>query len=173
MFKAQPSAKPIGSLLEACEEQGAFTDCYRVQTNSQISLPELIKAFYTSAPFKVERTILKWVLGRASADIDAECLAQGVRETFAIWKVEERTANQLLLAELSGRTKSWLMVQPSNDQTANGTNLYFGSAVMPKKHAGSKTNQTGAAFHSLLWFHKLYSQILLAAAERNLSRGHR
>ena len=166
MFRVSPCAHPAGSLLHACEAQGAYTDCYVTEAINPASLSDFLMAFYTSGPFRTERSILKIVLGRASSDREAELLARGETESFAIWKVENRKADQILLRELTGRTKSWLMVQSAESRT----HLFFGSAVESRPSSGSGSNRLGAAFHSLLWFHKLYSQILLSAARLNLER---
>ncbi len=164
MFSVSASAHPAGSLLKACEAQGAYVDCYLLEVERPVSLCDLIIAFYTSPSIRVERTLLRLIVCRPSSDRDVELLAQGLTDSFAIWKVENRITDQILLKELTGRTKSWLMVQPAGSRT----NLYFGSAVIPKRNSGSSSNELGPAFHLLLWFHKLYSQILLSAAGRNL-----
>ena len=89
--------------------------------------------------------------------------------TFAAWRIESRSANQLLMADYLGRTRSWLMATPVADPVAGqNTRLYFGSAVVP--HVDSKTGKVtmGFAFHALGGFHRLYSRLLLRAASRRL-----
>ena len=170
MLGVTPCEHPAESLLRACEAQGAYADCYYLDINGQFSLPELITAFYTTGSFKLERLILRLVLGRRSSDREAAQLGRGEAESFAIWKVENRAPNQILLKEFTGRTKSWLMVAASETSSRSTTRLFFGSAVIPKRHAGSNSKGIGGAFHSLLWFHKLYSRILLASAGTKLTR---
>ena len=169
MFGITPCAHPTGSLLQHCEAIGAFADCYCVEIDRQITLVEFVSAFFTTNLFKIERAILGLVLSRGASDEDAERLGRGVSESFAVWKVEDRTSNQILLKELTGRTKSWLMVSPTHDASNPNSRLYFGSALMPKRQAEANTRRMGAAFHSLLWFHKLYSQALLASAARKIT----
>jgi hypothetical protein len=169
MFSVRLCKLPSESLLRECRAQGAYLDCYYLDIERHVSLSEFVVAFYTSGPFRVERTILKLALGKPSTDQEAGQLGRGEVDTFAIWKVEKRTSNQILLKELTGRTKSWLMVLCSESTSAPLlTRLFFGSAVIPKELAGSNSKGMGAAFHSLFWFHKLYSQVLLASALRKL-----
>jgi hypothetical protein len=126
-----------------------------------VSHAAYVEAFYTTALFKVERLILSWVISAHSTDREARELALGERDSFAAWRVERRGKEQLLMA--AGRTRSWLMVSPSE----GATRLYFGSAVVPKvsgKHRGS----LGPGFTALLGFHKLYSRALLQAARARL-----
>ena len=170
MFNVSPCEHPPTSLLRICETQGAYVDCYYLDIDRKVSLSEFTTAFYTTFPFKVERSILSLALDKPSTDHDAGQLGRGETDAFAIWKVENRTANQILLKGLTGRTKSWLMVTGSKMSSESITRLFFGSAVVPKNHAGSKSKGMGATFHSLLWFHKLYSQILLASAKKKLTR---
>ena len=168
MFSVRPCELPSESLLRDCETQGAYADCYYLDIEQHVSLSEFVAAFYTSGLFKVERAILKLALCKPSTDQEAGQLGRGEVDAFSIWKVEKRTSNQILLKEFTGRTKSWLMV--SGAETASGpfTRLFFGSAVVTEKHVGSNSKGMGAVFHSLLWFHKLYSQVLLASALRKL-----
>ena len=169
MFSVRPCEHPPESLLRVCEAQGAYADCYYCDIDRKVSLSELVTVFYTTGPFKVERTVLRLALGKPSTDQEAGQLGCGETGAFAIWKVENRTANQILLKEFSGRTKSWLMVSGSETSAVPITRLFFGSAVIPKEHTGANSKSMGAIFHSLLRFHKLYSQILLASARQKLS----
>ena len=169
MFSVRPCEHPPGSFLRACQSEGAYADCYYLDIDRKVTLSEFVAAFYTTCPFKAERTILKLALGRTSTDLEASQLGRGEAEAFAIWNVENRSPNQILMKEFTGRTKSWLMVSGSETSAIPITRLFFGSAVIPKRHPGSKSKRKGARFHSLLWFHKLYSQVLLASAGRKLT----
>jgi hypothetical protein len=117
--------------------------------------------------FKLERAILKWFVARPSTDDQARQLAAGTRDAFAAWTVEARTADQLLLGDFSGRTKSWLMVAAI---PGAGTRLYFGSAVVPRRSKNPKKSGLGFVFAALLGFHQLYSRILLRFAASRLSK---
>jgi len=129
-----------------------------------------IEAFYTTRLFKLERLVLALLAGRPSSDQDARQLAEGSASTFAAWRVEDRTSDQLLLGDFTGRTKSWLMAVPgSTTASAQTTHLYFGSAVVPKADKLTGTGKMGFAFTALLGFHKLYSRLLLRAAAARLT----
>jgi hypothetical protein len=84
--------------------------------------------------------------------------------------VEDRAANQLLMCDLAGRTRSWLMVAPLQAGGASSTRLYFGSAVVPVRDMASGQPRMGLLFKALLGFHKLYSRILLQAARSRLAQ---
>ena len=151
---------PHASLLQRSREQGAYVDCYSTTLAGPVTQAQFVEAFYTTALFGLERLILRWAVAKPSTDAQARQLALGDANRFAAWSVEARAADQLLLGDFSGRTKSWLMTAPD----ADGTRLYFGSAVMPLKGSVPGRGRFGWAFHALLAFHKLYSQLLLRAA---------
>ena len=159
---------PPDTLLAGYVRAGTYVDCYVTQVERPVSHSEYVEAFYTTALFKVERLILRWLVARPSSDLDAKRLASDGAQTFAAWKVESRGKDQLLLADFSGRTRSWLMVTPS--ESGASTRLYFGSAVVPRLRAGSEQGTLGWSFTSLLGFHKLYSRALLRAARLALVR---
>jgi hypothetical protein len=169
----RPCELPADALLQRYRQPGAYTDCYVTEVAWPVSRSEYVEAFYTTGLFKVERQILRWLASRPSTDVQARQLASGSLVTFAAWVVEAQTTGQLLLRDYSGRTRSWLMVMPvEEDDQRQNTRLYFGSAVVPV--AGSKTGQAtlGFPFRSLLGFHKLYSRALLRAARSRLSEQH-
>jgi len=143
---------PSGALLRRYRVSRAYADCYVAEVAHPVSHAEFVEAFYTTAVFRLERLILRLLVSRPSTDAEARELARGERSSFAAWTVEGRTENQLLLRDLTGRTRSWLMV--------SGTRLYFGSAI----------TSLGPMFRALLGFHKLYSRVLLWAAALRLSR---
>ena len=172
----RPGELPPASLLHPCREAGAFADCYVCEVPGDVSHAAFVEAFYTTPLFKLERTLLQWLARRPATDADARRLAEGASESFSAWRVEARAANQLLLADITGRTKSWLMVEalPGSDGRPQ-TRLCFGSAVVPKKGSASGPPRMGFAFHALLGFHRLYSRLLLSAASTrvlNQRRNH-
>jgi hypothetical protein len=162
---------PPASLLLPSRDAGAFADCYVCEVDGQVSHAAFVEAFYTTPLFKLERTLLHWLARRPATDADAHRLAQAESNTFSAWRVETRAANQLLLADFTGRTKSWLMAE-ALPQTARPpqTRLYFGSAVVPKKSRSGGPPRMGFGFHALLGFHRLYSRLLLGAARSRLQR---
>lgn len=157
---------PANALLGVYSRNGGYTDCYATDLPRPISHEQYVVAFYTTWVFKLERFILKFAVARPSTDEQAQQLAAGKLDGFAAWNVEARAPNQLLMCDLFGRTRSWLMVETINDGKA--TRLYFGSAVVPKKSVGGGTAKMPFVFHALLGFHKLYSRILLSAAASEL-----
>jgi hypothetical protein len=166
----QPCPLPERALLAQYTARGAYTDCYVADLTGSVSHADYVEAFYTGALFKVERRLLAWFLGRPSTDAQVRELAAGTLDTFAAWKVEERSADQVLLREIGGRTRSWLMAVTVGSGSSARTRLYFGSAVVPVTDTKTGTVRLGVAFKALLGFHKLYSRALLAAAAARLRR---
>lgn len=160
------SSLPPGALLQRLRDEGSYTDCYATTLPRPITFAEYVDAFYTTPLFKLERLILAAFARRPSTDLQARELAIGQRDTFAAWRVQARQADQILLADLTGCTRSWLMVAPVE---GGGTQLYFGSAVVPVVDRASGQRRMGLAFRALLGFHKLYSRALLWSARRKLA----
>ncbi len=167
MFSIQSCVLPDGALLATYREAGAFTDCYCADVAERVTHARYVTAFYTTPLFKLERAILKIAVAKPSTDADAAQLANGARETFAAWRVEQRADRQLLLCDMAGRTRSWLMSAPL---PTGGTRLYFGSAVVPRVDTKTGATSMGAGFKALLGFHRLYSQALLRSAVGRLAR---
>jgi hypothetical protein len=150
---------------------GAYADCYVTEVARPVSHAEFVEAFYTTAVFKLERFLLRWLARKPSTDADARQLASGSLGAFAAWNVEARGTDQVLLSDFTGRTRSWLMIASvNNGAAAAGTRLYFGSAVVPVVSDRSGRSGLGFTFRALLGFHKLYSRVLLRAARRRLIR---
>ena len=99
---------PADAFLNRYSGGGAYVDSYVTEIVRTVPQAEYVEAFYTTAVFRLERLILKWFVSRPSTDDEARQLAQGNRDAFAAWTVEARAADQLLLGDFSGRTKSWL-----------------------------------------------------------------
>jgi hypothetical protein len=168
MSAIQPCNLPAGALLCRYEAAGAYTDCYATDVERRVSIAQFVEAFYTTAIFKAERLVLRLLIARPSSDAEARQLALGERDTFAAWSVEARASDQLLLADLRGRTRSWLMVTASGNRARESTRLFFGSAVVPANGAGAGRKSAGNS-SPLLALHKLYSRILLQAARSRLA----
>ena len=135
---------------------GSYTDCYSTRMAAPVAHAAFVQAFYTSWLFKLERQVLA-LRSLPSTDAEAAELASGHREAFAAWRVEARSADQLLMCDVTGRTRSWLMTR------ADGT-LYFGSAVVPAQDRPAGATGLGFPYRQLLGFHRLYSRALLRAA---------
>lgn len=161
---------PDAALLCKYKRDGAYTDCYFIDVAGVVSHAGYVEAFYTSALFRVERRILAMCVSRPSTDLQARQLACGESQVFAAWSVEGRAANQLLLCDFLGHTRSWLMSEVRQHGPAGTTRLYFGSAVIPQVDGASGRARFGFAFHSLKGFHKLYSHALLRSALAGLAQ---
>jgi hypothetical protein len=170
MFSIHVCALPEQALLTKYARGGAYTDCYAAYIARPVSHAEYVEAFYTSGLFKLERLLLGWFASKPSTDAQAKQLASGVVGKFAAWRVEERSADQLLMCDFTRRTRSWLMVVPFGSGGAVFTRLYFGSAVVPTLDKESGKPRLGFTFTALLSFHKLYSRALLYAARLRLAR---
>jgi hypothetical protein len=146
------------------ERWGHYGDCFSVQVDSSVTLGQFVFAFYTSPVFRIERLILRVLVGAASSDAQAREIAEGRGTAFAVWTVGERTATQLLMCDRYGKTRSWFRVAP---QAAGGTLLQFGSAVAARP-AKAESVKMSRGFGVLLGFHRFYSRVLLAAARRRV-----
>jgi hypothetical protein len=157
---------PPDALLSRYRDRG-HTDCYTTDVAATVSLAEYVEAFYTGRVFRIERWLLRWLVSRPSTDAQARGVAAGRIDRFAAWDVEDRRADQLLMCDLHGRTRSWFMVAPLAGSGA--TRLYFGSAVVAKRDAAGEP-RLGGAHSALLGFHRMYSRVLLGAARSRLLR---
>ena len=172
MSAVQACEIPSDALLRRYCGATGFADCYVIDVAGSVTQAAFIEAFYTSGLFKVERFILKVLAASPSTDAQARQLAAGQLTRFAAWTVESQTPAQLLLADVSGRTRSWLMVSPTaSPSDAPRTRLHFGSAVVPRRAARGEPPRMGWLFTALLGFHRLYSRLLLRAASRRLRPG--
>jgi hypothetical protein len=176
MPSAQPCEVPPNSLLRTYKNGAGFADCYVAELPGAVTQQSFIEAFYTSPLFKVERTLLQYLASRPATDADAKQLAGGMATKFSAWRVEAQSPSELLLADFTGRTRSWLMAAPVEvSGQPPRTRLYFGSAVVPlSRQAGRAANaggkpRMGWMFHALLRFHRLYSRLLLGAACRRIA----
>ncbi len=169
MKAIKPCEVPLDSLLRKYKDNNGYADCYVIEVAGRVSQAAFIEAFYTSPLFKVERTILKHLASKPSTDGEARQLANGSADRFAAWRVEGQTASELLLADFTGRTRSWLMAAPFDGGAIGvGTRLYFGSAVVAHRSRGGENAGMGWGFHALLGFHRLYSRLLLRAAKNRV-----
>jgi hypothetical protein len=174
VFSIKTCSLPENALLKAYQQSDAHTDCYTTDVSFKVSHEQYVQAFYSTTIFKLERKILQWALAKPSSDQDVILLANGKLETFAVWDVEKRGAEQLLMCDHFKRTRSWLMVETikSDDNIIsnnnNKTRLYFGSAVVPLKHDKAGKPSFGFMFHALSLFHKAYSIALLYSAKSRL-----
>lgn len=158
---------PPQALLRRYAAGGHYTDCYHADIARPVSQAEYVEAFYTTTVFKTERLILR-LLRLGATDAQARELAAGQRSRYAAWTVEDRRDDQLLMCDVYGGTRSWLMTEPREIDGRPATRLYFGSAVVAKSRDRQGRAQIGFSYRALMGFHKLYSVILLAGARRRL-----
>ncbi len=171
MSEVQPCEVPLGTLLRRYKDGTGFADCYAVAVPGAVTQEAFVEAFYTSPLFKVERTILRFAASRPATDSDAKELAAGKAAAFSAWSVESQSTSELLLADFTGRTRSWLSaVAASSPNPSPYTTLYFGSAVLPRKRHGVPDPGMGWLFQALVGFHRLYSRMLLSAASKRVGK---
>lgn len=169
MSPIRPCELPLSSMLRAYQDGTGFADCYVTEVPGAVTQAAFVEAFYTSPLFKVERTLLQYLAARPANDADARQLAEGKAERFSAWRVEGQSVSELLLSDFTGRTRSWLSAAPASDADPSPrTQLYFGSAVIPRRHPDALNPSMGWPFHALLGFHRLYSRLLLRAASRRV-----
>ena len=159
------SPLPAQALLSRYADAGAYTDCFAAEIGRPVSQAKFVEAFYTSPAFMIERMVLGLFLAKPFSHAQARQLAAGELSVVSAWRVEDRNASELLMCDFLGRTRSWLMVAATSEQS---TCLYFGSAVVPGKGLGRPV--VAMVSKALLGLHKLYSRVLLGSARRRLVR---
>jgi hypothetical protein len=159
---------PLGSLTNSYANAGAFVDCYYVDIPKEVTLEHYLEAFYTTPLFKVERTLLSVITCKFALDIEAKALSLGHSERYSIWTVEKRISDQIILRDVTKKTRSWLMVQKPSASKSETTRLMFGSVVIPKEITENGQGKFGILFHGLSRFHRRYSRALLNAAYKRL-----
>ena len=161
---ARECGVPRDGLLDRyVEHPGAYTDCFEVMHPLEADLEAFITAFYTTWLFRLERLVLSVGLRHWVRDAEVTALAKAQKSTFAAWRVEGRGAQEILLTDLSGATRSYLAISLKEGGV---TRLIFGSAVVPKEGQPRSPWVT-----RLIPLHRLYSRALLRTAEHKLRRG--
>jgi hypothetical protein len=168
MFSIEKRSIPPNTLLDKYATKGAYVDCYSIEIPGQVSFPEFIFAFYTTALFKLERIILTLTVAKPSTDDEARYLADGITEKFAAWHVENRSEYEILMCDFLGRIRSWLMVGPVSSMDGQRTRLHFGSVVVPTRRSKTGKLSLGFVFRVLLGFHRIYSVLLLYSAKSKI-----
>lgn len=163
-MKVSAAPLPEGALLRAYAERGALVDCWAVELPQALDLTDYLLGFAHSWLFRLERRLLAWA-GRPTSATDVQALAMGSTQAFAIWQVEARVRNQLLMVVQGERLRSWWMVERAPQ---GGTRLLFGSALLPRP-GRSRWARFGLA-GALVGLHHAYARALLAAAAARLSR---
>lgn len=159
-MRIQHDDLPSDALLHQYDQHGHYTDCFRIDLPTAVSLAQFIEAFYTTWLFRLERAVLSVALRRRITDTHVTELANGA-QTFAAWQVEGRDDAQILLRDVSGRTRSWLHCLAADDSS---TRLYFGSAVLA--HDGTLSRIVTMTIP----LHRAYARGLLRTAVNRLNR---
>jgi len=158
---------PDDAFLRRYHVDGGYTDCFLTTVPGHIPLARYVEAFYTTWLFKAERRLLA-LAGHTSSDADAAALARGDASAFAAWRVEGRDEDQLLMCDVSGRTRSWFGVAASSGDAPSQTSLYFGSAITSATSGREGPASIGPVFRALTRFHTVYSKTLLKATRRSI-----
>ncbi len=170
MPAAVPTELPEATLLAQLRSQGCYADCFSLAVPFAVTQAAFVEAFYTTPLFKSERLLLQLLAGARSTDSQALALAHGTITSFAVWSVTQRTDNELLLTDKTGRTSSWLMVGPEATHDRPSTRLFFGSSIKPKRNPRpGEAPKFSGLFQALLGLHNLYSRKLLEAAAIRVS----
>ncbi|MEM9173429.1 MAG: hypothetical protein AAGA84_12075 [Pseudomonadota bacterium] len=146
-----------------------YTDCFSVRIEARVSLEQFLAAFYGSRLFALERRFLANALGHRSTQADIDALAEGSTDKFAAWQVEFRGDDNILLCDVSGRTRSWLKCQPDRRSATPATALMFGSAVLRREGHSFKARLSRALIRLTIPLHRLYARALLRAAKNGLN----
>ena len=167
MSRITKSALPEAAFLGKYEAiEGGYTDCYAASLSQDVSLQAFIGAFFDTPVFRLERLLLRLFFGQRTSRADVSALAAASTDHLAAWRVEERSAGQVLLRVGDGPIRTWLMCEGASGETR----LYFGSALLPLAKDAQGRPKMALLFRATLWFHQLYSRILLAATLRALRR---
>lgn len=151
---------------------GNYVDCFGATLRGTIGVEQLLASFLTAPAFRPERWLLACALDMRSGDGEAQALARGDRQAFAAWSVEERDAEQVLLCDFLGHTRSWFMTEPGSEPGGGiVTRVRYGTAIVRRDMHGVAHWGWSLAFWPLLPLHRLYARILLASTLGRITRG--
>lgn len=163
-MKAAPLvARPVppDTLLDRYRQHGGYVDCFETRVPGAVPLGDFVAACYNGRAFRPERWAIGLLLRRPAGPREVAALAGGRSDRFSAWRVEARTACEVLLCDYQGRTRSWLMVQ----REGRGTVLRFGTTVLPQGSRGG-----ALAVRLLAGLHRCYARLLLRSAVVALRR---
>ena len=168
MKQIQHIAVPDEALIsDYATRRGHYVDCFQTSTDQDVNLASYISAFFQTPLFRVERGILGLMAKAPSTAEDIARLAAGTGDRMALWRVEARRDDEILLAINPGRIRTWLRAAPGPD---GGTVLAFGSVVIPAQVDAQGNARMGPLFRGLKGFHLAYSRALLWSARRRVRR---
>lgn len=161
---------PPESLLARLRGPECYRDAFRASLPGEVSLGELVTAFFSSRVFLTERMALH-LIGRGAGQAEIAALAAGETQRFAAWEMEAREENQLLMHDFLDQTCCWLAVSTRGPDGAlcgplpvpevGRTFIWFGTGV---REVG------GPIMRHLQGAHRFYARQLLAGAARGLAR---
>ena len=176
MLSVRPCPVPPQALLARYGDRaaGGYADGYMMVVPGIVSLPTFVEAFYSSWAFRLELFVVGLLFRKPWSDAMAGQLARGETDRFSAWRVEDRSADELLMREvISDKTRSWLMVEPQAGVARPATRVYFGTAILPVGVRRDGSPRMSVLFTPLLGFHRLYSRLLLAGARGRLAQAAR
>ncbi len=164
MFSVKSCPIPDNVYLARYQEQSrSYTDCFSVDISRRVSLSEFISVFFNTFLFRMERRVLS--VFSSSTHQDVVDLATGSSDSLALWSVEARDDDQLLLSFGKGDVHTWLMVLPGVDGADSsrlyfGTGLHFGSTIIPEYKAGEGA-RLSTVYYPFIGCHRIYARLLL------------
>lgn len=163
MMEITATPHPAGSLLARYDAtEGSYTDCFRTSVRGEISLEDLIRTFFDTPLFRLEKRLLTLAGAKYDTPDDLDAFATGTGSHWLEWHTQERDNAQILLFVGKTSVRSWLMVIPES----GGTQICFGSALLP-----SPAKQTpGLAVRLTTPLHRGYARALLWSTARKFKR---
>ncbi|QZD91391.1 hypothetical protein K3162_07340 [Qipengyuania xiapuensis] len=168
MIQVTAPQLPPESLLARRRGPECYRDAFRASVTGEVSLGELITAFFSSRTFLTERMALH-LIGRGAGHAEIAALAAGRTQRFAAWEVEAREEEELLMHDFLDKTCCWLAVSSRGEDGAldgplpvpetGRTYIWFGTAV--REFEGPIVSRLRGA-------HRWYARHLLEAAARRL-----
>ena len=149
---------PSSLLAEAARASHATADCFQLDesfllcsthnsigSSSSSSSPpatELARAFFTSPVFRLERLIIKAAtrgLSTSTTDADIAAMAFDVGDCVALWRVDTRTTQEIMLrwslahpsgsGEVMAQGGTWLMHVTENESKNECASIRLGSFI--------------------------------------------
>lgn len=167
MHKITAATIPDQSFMQTYRDMpGCHSDAFKATVNFPVKIEDLVSAFFTSAAFLPERILIKLFTRKDASLEQATKLASGSSDKFALWRTEQRSETEILLAVGSGPIKSWFLIRP---EPGNQTTLFFGSAVLPQGTSKDGIPEVSFTIKTLEGFHNFYSRFLLKSALKKLN----
>lgn len=162
---------PEGSFLKAYEgREGCETDCFQADVPGHPDIDRFVHIFFDTWVFRIERRLLALLGEDYATSEDVAALAGRSSDTLAAWTVQDRSADEIILAFKRPRGRTWLQATQL-DGSLGSTRLRFGSALLPNIDSEGQTASISWGLKIGLPLHRLYARLLLAAAARDWKKG--